>query len=223
MFPNLRNIAAQCFLLGFALLGIAALLAAQNVPDERKEWHASWIAHPTAPLREPGVYHFRKTFHLDAKPDRFVVLVSADNRFQLYVNGQRVGEGPARGDLPHWRYETLDLAPFLRAGDKGVSRPLHVFNCAPSPTIFAISVEVDPGSAVWTAYGAEAMRVEVRPDFGWLNVIVAAFVPKLHAWFDPNDGWAFVGDEAARYYKGPRIMLVKTRGSDSPGATRRTK
>jgi hypothetical protein len=66
---------------------------------------------------------------------------------------------------------------------------------------------------VWTSYGAEALRVEVRPDFGWLNVIIAPFVPKLHAWFDPNDGWAFVGDEAARYYKGPRIMLVKTRDS----------
>ena len=41
---------------------------------------------------------------------------------------------------------------------------------------------------MWTSYGAEAMRVEVRPDFGLLNMIVAAFVPKLHAWFDPNDG-----------------------------------
>jgi hypothetical protein len=55
------------------------------------------------------------------------------------------------------------------------------------------------------------MRVEVRPEFGWLNVFVASFVPKLHAWFDPNDGWAFVGDEAARWYKGPKIMLVKKR------------
>ena len=33
---------------------------------------------------------------------------------------------------------------------------------------------------------------------------------------DPNDGMAFVGDEATRYYKGPRIMLVKTRTSDAP-------
>lgn len=116
----------------------------------------------------------------------------------------------------------IPVQQFLRAGDKGVSRPLHVFNCAPSPKIFAISVDVDPGNAVWTAYGAEAMRVEVRPDFGWLNVIIASFVPKLHAWFDPNDGWAFVGDEAARYYKGPKIMLVKTHG-DSAGDGRREK
>ena len=86
-----------------------------------------WIAHPTAPLREPGVFHFRKTFHLDGQPDHFVVLVTADNRFQLYVNGQRVGEGPARGDLAHWRYETLDLAPFLRAGDNLISATVWQF------------------------------------------------------------------------------------------------
>ncbi len=49
----------------------------------------------------------------------------------------------------------------------------------------------------------------MRPDFGWINVIIAPFVPKLHAWFDPAKEWAFVGDEAARYYQGTKIMLVK--------------
>ena len=45
-----------------------------------------------------------------------MVRVSADNRFILYVNGKRVGDGPARGDLAHWRYERFDLAPFLKSG-----------------------------------------------------------------------------------------------------------
>ncbi len=34
----------------------------------------------------------------------------------LLVNGERVLEGPARGDLNHWRYETLDIASHLHAG-----------------------------------------------------------------------------------------------------------
>lgn len=111
----------------------------------------------------------------------------------------------------------IPIQEFLEAGDKGVSRSLHAFNCAPSPKIFAISVDIDPENAVWATYGAEAMRVEVRPDFGLLNVIVAPFVPKLHAWFDPNDRMAFVGDEAARFYQGPRIILVKRRGETKDG------
>jgi hypothetical protein len=108
----------------------------------------------------------------------------------------------------------IPIRNFLRAGDKGMSRPLHAFSCAPSPKIFAISVNIDPGNAVWTTYGAEAIRVEVRPDFGLLNFVIAAFVPKLHAWFDPNDELAFIGDEAARFYKGPPIMLVKKHGAE---------
>ena len=105
----------------------------------------------------------------------------------------------------------LPIQAFLRSRNGGASPPMHIFTCAPGPKIFSINVQVDPGNATWAAYGMEALRVEVRPDFGWLNVFASAFVPKLHAWFDPNDGLAFVGDEAARYYKGPRIMLVKTR------------
>jgi len=51
-----------------------------------------------------------------AVPSSYRVRVSADNRFILYVNGDRVGDGPARGDLTHWRYERFDLAPLLKQG-----------------------------------------------------------------------------------------------------------
>ncbi len=79
-------------------------------------WKAWWIAHPDGPRREFGVFHFRKTFALDSVPQRFVIHVSGDNRYELFVNGERVLAGPARGDLNYWRYETLDIAPHLTAG-----------------------------------------------------------------------------------------------------------
>jgi hypothetical protein len=79
-------------------------------------WHAQWITHPDGPRREFGVFHFRKTFAVDSVPQQFVVHVSGDNRYELFVNGKRVLAGPARGDLNYWRYETLDLAPYLVAG-----------------------------------------------------------------------------------------------------------
>ena len=108
----------------------------------------------------------------------------------------------------------IPIQSYLSAGEKDLP-PLHAFNCAPGPKIFSISLRSDPGVAIWTPYGASTMRVEVRPDFGWFNVVVAAFVPKLHVWFEPGNGWAFVGDEAARYYQGTKIMLVKSRGESS--------
>ena len=79
-------------------------------------WHAHWIDVPGASPHDYGVYHFRRTFALAAKPDRFVVRVSGDNRYELFVNGKRLAFGPARGDLTHWRYETVDIAPALQAG-----------------------------------------------------------------------------------------------------------
>ena len=80
------------------------------------KWAASWIASPSAPAKAPGVFYFRKEITLSSAPEHFWVHVSADNRFVLHVNGQYAGEGPARGDLFHWRFETLDLAPLLHAG-----------------------------------------------------------------------------------------------------------
>ena len=77
---------------------------------------ASWIAPPGAPRDSFTVFHARRTFDLPSVPTRFVVHVSADNRYRLYVNGAQVSSGPQRSDVTHWRYETLDLAPHLRAG-----------------------------------------------------------------------------------------------------------
>src|ERR1019366_1121771 len=100
---------------GFLLAaGAAPLLRGQSLL--RRLWTARWIAVPDSPKTEYGVYHFRKLFDLAARPDRFLVHASGDNRYQLFVNGQRAAWGPARGDLFHWRYETVDIAGFLQPG-----------------------------------------------------------------------------------------------------------
>jgi len=100
---------------------LAAFLLPAAPAVDRPPWNASWITHPTAPLREPLVLHFRRTLSLTEKPAHYIVHVSADNRFVLFVNGRRVGDGPARGNLTHWRYETFDLADYLSAGTNYVT------------------------------------------------------------------------------------------------------
>jgi hypothetical protein len=97
-------------------------------PDPpHREWKAGWISHPTAPLREPLVLHFRRTLTLSTVPASYPVRVSADNRFVLFVNGHRVGDGPARGDLAHWRYEKFDLAPLLQPGQNLITATVWNF------------------------------------------------------------------------------------------------
>jgi hypothetical protein len=77
---------------------------------------AKWIAPPGMPPDSFVVFHARRTLELSTKPARFVVHVSADNRYRMYVNGTSMSSGPQRSDAMHWRYETVDIAPALRSG-----------------------------------------------------------------------------------------------------------
>jgi alpha-L-rhamnosidase len=53
----------------------------QDWEDLRHTWKGFWITHPTAPLSEYGVFHFRKTFEIETLPEEFFIHVSADNRY----------------------------------------------------------------------------------------------------------------------------------------------
>lgn len=135
-----RLLLCLIFLCSIDFFAEAPRALAQNIPLQpmvRKKWTAQWVSHPTAALRDPIVLHFRKVVPLETVPSKFIVHVSGDNRFVFYVNGVRVGEGPARGDLGRWRYETYDLAPLLKPGDNvlaatvwqfGVFAPLAQFS-----------------------------------------------------------------------------------------------
>jgi len=79
-------------------------------------WPARWCWPAGADPYNYGVYHFRKSFELESVPGKFLIHVTADNRYELFVNGRRLVWGPARGDLFHWRYESVDIAPHLRTG-----------------------------------------------------------------------------------------------------------
>ena len=83
----------------------------------KKRWEAQWVTHPGAPVNDFCVLFFRKSIKLEKQPVSFVVNVSGDTRYKLFVNGQPVCFGPAKGDKYHWYFETVDIAPLLRAGE----------------------------------------------------------------------------------------------------------
>jgi hypothetical protein len=85
---------------------------------------------------------------------------------------------------------------------------LHDFSCIPEPKV--LKVQAYPKQfAPWLHYSGNLLQMDISPDFGWLNFVVAPFVPKIHAWFDPSGAWQFVGGEFTRYYKGPQIILAR--------------
>ncbi|MBR5068278.1 MAG: alpha-L-rhamnosidase N-terminal domain-containing protein, partial [Bacteroidales bacterium] len=82
----------------------------------KEQWNAAWIEVPDSDRDAYGVYYFRKDIDLTAKPEEFRIHVSADQRYKLFVNGRLASLGPARNDAKHWNYETIDIAPYLKAG-----------------------------------------------------------------------------------------------------------
>ncbi len=108
-----------CTVTAAILMSCVCSAAADIKPNPdllKNHWSAQWICLPSESGKDYGVYHFRKTFALNSVPDKFVVNVSADNRYRFLVNGEPVCTGPARGDLQHWRFETVDIAPQLQKG-----------------------------------------------------------------------------------------------------------
>ena len=104
---------------------VPSMAVAQGAPGGARifngAFEASWIAPPAMPADSFGVFHARRRFSLAARPGHFVIHVSGDNRYRLYVNGTPVSSGPQRSDAMHWRYETVDVAPQLRAGDNVIA------------------------------------------------------------------------------------------------------
>ena len=148
-------------------IAVLSLLAAPASSAEvAPPWTARWISVPGAPAFDYGVYHFRRAFELGERPATFLVHVTADNRYQLFVNGERVSWGPARGDLYHWRYETVDLAPHLRAGRNVLAAVVWNFGVhAPQAQVthqtgFLLQVAAEAGKAVSTDRSWKAVRDE---------------------------------------------------------------
>lgn len=65
----------------------------------------------------PGIIYFRRQVELKELPESFMVQISADSRYKLYVNHMLAETGPSKGDAKVWFYETLDILPYLREGN----------------------------------------------------------------------------------------------------------
>lgn len=105
-------------------------------PDLRA-WRANWIwipAHPGSPYKtlneqqsRNAYFYARKVFSLADVPDQVEARVSADSRYVLYVNGQRIGFGPARCDPRRQCYDiyTVEIRRALRPGTNVIAALVH--------------------------------------------------------------------------------------------------
>jgi hypothetical protein len=142
--------------------------------DRRGSWSASWVGCAEEPP-PPLVAAFR--LRLDwPSPATVRLRVSADERYELFLDGRRIGRGSERGSLEHWFYDSLGVA--LAAGahvlvarvfSLGPLAPLAQFHVRPA---FLLAAEGEQAKRLDT--GVAAWEARLLPGY--------AFEPPLYVW-----------------------------------------
>ncbi|MEX0774284.1 MAG: alpha-L-rhamnosidase C-terminal domain-containing protein [Phycisphaeraceae bacterium] len=166
-------------------------------------WPCRWV-HCTDAGATPFVTAYRLRVMLPAAAT-VRVHVSADERYELYVDGGRIGRGPERGDADHWQFETYDLplsagahVVVARVWSLGVGRPFAQMTVRPGfvlcPQDAALLPQWATGVAAWEArrLGGYAF---VKPGSAWGsgdNVVIDGAAYPWGVERGDGDGWALV-------------------------------
>ncbi|HEY3510131.1 alpha-L-rhamnosidase C-terminal domain-containing protein [Kribbella sp. NPDC051137] len=148
-------------------------------------WPARWIR----AVEGGDVVGFRLRVQC-AEPAETVVHVSADERYELWLDGELVGRGPSRGEVGHWSFESYRLRLgtgghwlAARVWSLGEDAPLAQLSLGDGPTFLLASsgLDLDTGTADWQAavlpghgrrskgdgYGCGARHVSDGRSYPW--------------------------------------------------------
>ncbi|MFZ2656766.1 MAG: family 78 glycoside hydrolase catalytic domain [Victivallales bacterium] len=101
-----------------------------------------------------------------------VIKITADSWYRLYVNGEWINDGPCRSWPEHYRYDELDISPYLIAGKNIICVIARYFGCGTFR-----QVSVTPGLLAELTLSMEDGSVEkIHTDRGWE---VSDFAPLL--------------------------------------------
>ena len=84
-------------------------------------------AAPRLPEETNRFAYFRRVVEIADAPQTARALATADGRYQLFVNGVRVGRGPARSSAAFRYVEPHDLAPLLKVGRNVIAALAHSY------------------------------------------------------------------------------------------------
>ena len=84
----------------------------RNIKRQYQIQDAAWVWHPEVRGNEVAVLMFRTSFTTRRKT-KAIFHVSADNRYELYLDGEFLSMGPDRSDTTHWAFASyeVELAP----------------------------------------------------------------------------------------------------------------
>ena len=67
----------------------------------------------------------RRAFRVGASAESAEILISADDYYKLYINGEYVAQGPAPGYPDHYYVNRIDVLPYLKSGDNVIALDVY--------------------------------------------------------------------------------------------------
>lgn len=122
--------------------------------------NAVWIWLGPRDAYTPVTVAFRRSFQLPSQPRVASLRITADSRYELFVNGHWFGGGPARGWREPWSVDAFDLSGVLVPGTNTLAVRVHHFGTSTfqylhAPPGLIAELEVDDTSlatdASWSA------------------------------------------------------------------------
>jgi alpha-L-rhamnosidase len=136
-------------------------------------WPAHWISVPQVAEKFVAAYKL----HFEIATARSVVIhVAADEQYQLFLDGERIGRGPERGDVDCWYFESYELQ--LAAGEHTLAaRVWSLGDGAPHAQIslyhgFLLCPE-DEGLLEVMATGQASWQAKALSGYGFISSLSA--------------------------------------------------
>lgn len=143
----------------------------------RVDFKGSWIWKDRTPAHENEFIKFRRDFTFSG--GAAYLHITADTRYELYVNGVYLGFGPVRAWPAHYRYDSYDIAPYLSFGKNSVAvlvnHMIHgTFQSIPSSPGLLAQIELEDGviatDSDWlcaeeSAFSWQVPRISVQEAF----------------------------------------------------------
>ncbi len=163
------------------------------------DWKAKWIWTHGETKKPFHVSYFRNHFELCAIPQSCQIHCFADSKYRLWVNGQYVGFGPARGDAHHPYYDTHDISGYMQAGQNVVAFAVQHYTAG--STIFSVIrggliFQVQPDFGDVLAFSDETSVAASSEAYGSIPGI--HFAEKFDARFE-SAGWQMPGFDDSKW------------------------
>ena len=177
-------------------------------------WPAKWVGPQTSDPRQSYVFVFRRVFELPAAEGKksrdghrtLRIHLSADQRYELTVDGQYVGRGVERSELKNWVYESYDLV--LAPGKHEVAVRLYWL----SPEAPAPEAQQTHTPAIMVYGEGEANELLSTGVASWQYQHLAAYTFHDHDRLN-----AYFATGAQLHIDGRQIRPEVERGEDSDG------